>query len=133
MNRKVKNIEELAVILNLSVSTISRVLNGKARQFRISKITEEKVKEAAKKYHYVANPIARGLKTEQTGMIGLVIPDLSNPFFASIAKSIELEARKYDYSILFADSNDEPYQEKLLLNLLVKRKSRWIDPDSGRR
>jgi len=66
MEKKVNNIKELADKLKLSPTTVSRVLNGKSIKFRISQETSQKVLDAARKYHYSPNRIARGLKLEKT-------------------------------------------------------------------
>ena len=122
MENKVGNIKELAGRLGLSVTTVSRVLNGKAALYRISQATSRRVTEAAAELGYSANRIARGLKLERTETIGLIVPDISNPFFASVAKTIELELRRLGYSLILCDSQDEPASEGELLELLAGRK-----------
>ena len=120
--KSVANIRELADSIGLSITTVSRVLNGKAEKYRISTKTKERVLLAAKEQNYIPNKIARGLKTHKTGTLGLIIPDIANPFFADIAKSIEMEARSNDLSILLCDSNENILVEKELLNLMQAHK-----------
>ena len=67
--------------LNISASTVSRVLSGQAKQYRISKKTEEAVLSEAKRLDFSPNQLARGLRLKKTHTLGLVIPDISNPFF----------------------------------------------------
>ena len=122
MEKKVNNIKELAGKLGLSPTTVSRVLNGKSQKFRISQQTSQKVLVAARKYHYSPNRIARGLKMEKTETIGLIIPDIANPYFGSIAKTIEVEAHKNGYSIILCDSLDDEVTEAELLQLMAGRK-----------
>ncbi|MFW6246198.1 MAG: LacI family DNA-binding transcriptional regulator, partial [Tangfeifania sp.] len=122
MEEKVNNIKELAQKLELSPTTVSRVLNGKSKKFRISKETSQKVLDGARKYHYSPNRIARGLKLEKTETIGLIIPDIANPYFGSIAKTIEMQARNSGYSIILCDSLDDEVTEAELLQLLTGRK-----------
>jgi len=122
MEKKVNNIKELAEKLGLSTTTVSRVLNGKSKNFRISQETSRKVLDAARKYHYSPNRIARGLKLERTETIGLIIPDIANLYFGSIAKTIEMEARNSGYSIILCDSLDDEVTEAELLQLLAGRK-----------
>ena len=122
MEKKVNNIKELAEKLELSPTTVSRVLNGKSKKFRISQKTSRKVLDGARKYHYSPNRIARGLKLEKTETIGLIIPDIANPYFGSIAKTIEVEARNSGYSIILCDSLDDEVTEAELLQLLAGRK-----------
>jgi len=120
--KSVKNIKELAKLLNLSVTTVSRVLNGKGKSFRISEETSKRVFDTAKEFNYSPNRVARGLKLEKTDTIGLIIPDIANPYFGSIAKTIELEARNNGYSIILCDSLDDVNTEAELLQLLAGRK-----------
>lgn len=122
MNRKVNNIKELADQLQLSPTTVSRVLNGKSDMYRISETTSKKVIAAARKFNYYPNRIARGLKLEKTETIGLIIPDIANPYFGSIAKTIEVEAHHQGYSIILCDSLDDLDTETELLYLLAGRK-----------
>lgn len=120
--KSVNNITELSQHLNLSITTVSRVLNGKGKIFRISEDTCERVLEAARQFNYSPNRIARGLKMHKSETIGLIIPDVGNPFFASVARIIETEARKNGYSLILADSLDNLDEEKELIRLLAGRK-----------
>ncbi len=126
MKRKVKNIQELAEQLHLSPTTVSRVLNGKAETYRISESTSKRVTAAAKRFQYYPNRIARGLKLEKTETIGLIIPDIGNPYFGSIAKTIELAARASGFSIILCDSLDDETTEEEAINLLTGRKADGI-------
>lgn len=122
MGDNVTNIKDLAERVGLSVTTVSRVLNGKSDEYRISSETRTKVIDAAREFHYSPNRIARGLKLEKTETIGLIIPDISNPFFSSIAKIIELESRRFGYSLILCDSQDDITTENELINLMAERK-----------
>lgn len=118
----VYDINDLAEILGLSITTVSRVLNGKAETYRISSDTKQKVLDTAREYNYVPNQLARGLKLKKTSTIGLIIPDISNPFFADIAQSIEFEARKNGYSLILCDSGEDIVLENELITLLQSHK-----------
>src|SRR6056297_2890645 len=122
MTERANNIKELAGKLKLSTTTVSRVLNEKSSLYRISSSTRQKVLNGARKYHYSPNRLARGLKLEKTETLGLIIPDIANPYFGSIAKSIEVEARNSGYSIILCDSLDDEVTEAELLQLLAGRK-----------
>jgi LacI family transcriptional regulator len=102
----------------VSVTTISRVLSGQADRYRISKGTEEAVRKIAKEVNFVPNQLARSLRLKKTLKIGLVIPDVSNPFFAGIARQVTLGARKHEYSVVLCDSQDSTELEVRLLALL---------------
>jgi len=115
-------LKQISDDLGFSMSTISRVLNGKASKYRISKKTETIILDAAREINFTPNQLARGLRLQKTQTIGLVIPDISNPFFSSIARSVEIEARKKDYSIVLCDSQDNTFIEKDSINVLMSRK-----------
>ena len=122
MVKAVNDIRDLAEVLGLSITTVSRVLNGKAKRYRIRAETQERVLQAAREYNYVPNKLARGLKMSRTDTLGLIIPDISNPFFADIAQSIEKEARLHGYSLILGDSGDDQMVETDLIRLLLSHK-----------
>ncbi len=115
-------LQGIADQLNLSVTTVSRVLNGKSDRYRISKETQDSVNKLAKELKYSPNQLARGLRLKRTNTIGYIIPDISNPFFASIAKSVEKFARKSGYSIILCDSEENTEIEENLIQLMIERK-----------
>jgi LacI family transcriptional regulator len=120
--QKSVNIKELSAKLNLSVTTVSRVLNGKAKQYRIKEETEKKVREAALEVNYSPNRFARGLKLDKSETIGVIVPDISNPFFADMVKIIEEQLRGKGYAILIGDSNEKTEQEAEMICLFESRK-----------
>lgn len=115
-------LKAIAKQLGVSVTTVSRALNGKAEQYGISKKTEEAVLRAAKKLHFSPDPVARGLRLNQTLSIGLLIPDIANPYFAEIAKNVEMAARRGGYSVILCDSQENTNLEVESLALLRGRK-----------
>jgi LacI family transcriptional regulator len=115
-------LKAIAEQLRVSVTTVSRVLNGKAAEYGISKRTEEAVRKAAKKLHFSPDPLARGLRLNRTLSIGLIIPDISNPYFAQIAKNVEVAARGGGYSVILCDSEENTQLEAESLTLLRGRK-----------
>jgi len=122
MRRKKKvTLKTLAEELGISVSVISRVLSGQASKYRISKDTEKAVLAAAKKHDYSPNHFARGLRLKKTATLGMVIPDISNPFFADIARHISVEARKLGYSVILCDSEENTVIEQKSLGILQNR------------
>jgi LacI family transcriptional regulator len=115
------SLKRIASKLGLSVTTVSRALSGQARRYRISPATETKVKNLAREVNFVPNHLARGLRLKKTLTIGLVIPDISNPFFAGIAHQVALGTRKLGYSVLLCDSQEDVALEKQALGLLRHR------------
>lgn len=100
------NLTELAARLDLAPSTVSRVLAGKGTAYRIARATQERVLAAARDSGIMVNQIARGLRTQQTHTLGVVVPDIANPFFAGLAREIVRGAREHGYSIVLADSQE---------------------------
>lgn len=119
---KKNNLKTIAKDLNLSVGTISRVLNGKAKEYRISSKTVERVLNYAEKIGYAPNLVARSLKASKTYTLGLVIPDVSNPYFGNMAKNIIKVANREGYSILLVDTNDDTEKEQQQIKNLIERK-----------
>ncbi len=123
MTRKSQaTLKSIADKLNVSVSTVSRVLSGQARRYRISEKTETAVLAEAKRLDFAPNQLARGLRLKRTHTLGLVIPDISNPFFASLARNVELEARKSGYAVFLCDSEERTDIEVASMRLMQSRK-----------
>lgn len=83
--------------------------------------TRELVKAAAQELGYEPNPAARGLRSGVTKNIGLVIPDLENPFFAAITKGVQARARDEGYAVFIADCDEDPELELRLITNLAKQ------------
>jgi len=110
-------IKDIAEKAGVSITTVSLVLNNK--ECRISQETREKVLEIARSFNYNPNTNARALVTKKTNTIGLIIPDISNPFFAELAKGIETEAQEHNYSVIFCNSNEQGEKDVSNLSLLI--------------
>jgi len=108
--------------LNLSISTISRALNGQSKKYRISEKTTKLILETAEKFNYRPNRLARGLRLKRTNTIGVIVPDITNPFFSVIVRSIENAARDNDMTIFISDSNNNSELEKSAVQEFVSRK-----------
>lgn len=118
MRKNNVTIQSMAQTLGVSVTTISRVLNGLGEQYRISKKTIELVTITADKLNYRPNNIAKGLRLKKSSTIGLIVPDITNTWFAQLALGIEKEARKHNYNIFLCNSNDDVKVEKKSITLL---------------
>jgi LacI family transcriptional regulator len=111
-------LEQVAAAAGVSISTASRALAGKARECRISQKTEQAILLAAQGLGFQASHAARSLRSRRSGLIGLLVPDASNPFFAAIARKATLFAERHGLSTLLADSHDSiQYEQDLLLHL----------------
>jgi LacI family transcriptional regulator len=103
MGKKNITIKELADILNVSISTVSKALND---SHEIGAKTKAKVKEIAALYNYRPNFIAKSLKDRTTKTIGVVVPDILNYFFVKILYGIEKEARNRGYKVITCISHE---------------------------
>lgn len=115
------NINDIASKTGLSISTVSRVLNGKAESYRISEKSQQKIIEVAKVLNYVPNQFAANLRTGRSNTIALMIPSLNNPFFADLASTINAEVRKFGYVTLISDSDENLEIEKKELQQMMSR------------
>lgn len=115
------SIADIANELKLSKSTVSFVLNGKGEQYNISKKTQALIHEKAKELNYVPNYFAKGLREGRTKTIGLVIPDISNLFYAELTKHIQNALHVEGYSLLVVSSNDDEAMELNLIQNILRR------------
>lgn len=109
---------EIAKLSGVSIATVSRVLNNNGRY---SPETEKKVLSIVEKYDYKINQSAKGLRTSKTQSIGVIVPDITNEFFAKIVRSIESNLVGSGYTVFVCDSNeDEKTEEKHIASLVAK-------------
>lgn len=117
-----RTLKQIANDLDISVSTVSRILNGKGKESRISDATVASVLKYAEEVGYSPNLIAKGLQASRTFTIGLMVPDIANPFFATMAKHIEKWASRSKYSIILIDSDEDVEIEKRqVLNMMGRK------------
>ncbi len=122
MSANPQNLKSLSRQLGLSPSTVSRVLSGQAERFRISQATRDRILNAAHASSVVIDPIARSLRTRSTMTLGLLVPDISNPFFAQLASQVEHLARARGYGVLLADAQESVEVESQSLQLMLGRR-----------
>lgn len=111
-------IRDVARAAGVSISTVSRAL---AAPEQVAADTRHRVQEAARSMGYRPNRAARGLITGRTGSIGLVVPDLENPFFGSICKGVQARARAAGYAVFVADTDEDPLLETEVVRSLTKQ------------
>ncbi|MGM0603943.1 MAG: LacI family DNA-binding transcriptional regulator [Bacillota bacterium] len=114
-------IKDIARKAGVSVTTVSRVINNKPD---VSSDTKKKVEKIIDETNYQPNTIARGLVLQKSYTIGLIIPDISNPFFPEVARGIEDELRKEGYSVIFCNTDNRKTWEKESIDLL---RSKQVD------
>ncbi|HKM98641.1 MAG TPA: LacI family DNA-binding transcriptional regulator [Buttiauxella sp.] len=116
-----KTVEQIASDLNLSVTTVRLVLNGKSEQYRISVKTQTRINEYIDRYGYVINHSARSLKLNKTDTLGLIVPNISNVFFATLAEKLEQRCRRSGYQLTISCAYDDVDYENKLVKALIAR------------
>ncbi|PLX12965.1 MAG: LacI family transcriptional regulator [Marinilabiliales bacterium] len=114
-------VSDIAKSLGVSKTLVSLVLNNKGNENSISPDTQKKVWEKAKELNYKPNRIAQGLRTGKSNILGLIVADIANPFYAKIARYIEDAADSFGYSLMICSSDENEEKEKKLLHMLKER------------
>lgn len=109
-------IKDIAREIGVSVSTVSRILNGKSTQ---NKKLVKLVTEKAKELNYQVNTAAAGLRTNKTKLIGIVVPEISNDFFAEVLAGVEEMAEAAGYNLLICQSKESGEKELKLIKSLI--------------
>jgi len=112
-------IKDIAAKTNLSVTTVSLVLNGKSS--KISEKTKELVFKTAMELQYRPNQLAVGLIKKRTKTIGLIVPDIRNNFFSTLAKGIEDECRRNDWTVILCNTSDKHERDIEYINVLASK------------
>jgi len=116
-------LKDIAEKVGVHPSTISRVLSGKYDNFNVSKATRELILKTAKECNYVPNETARSLRLKKTHTIGLIIPDILNPLFAGIARSIGIACEKSNYSFIVCNTDEIQEKEIKYIEMLKSRRT----------
>ena len=111
-------IRDVAAAARVSVATVSRALSS---PHLVNQVTRERVLAVATELGYRPSPAARSLITGRTGNIGIVVPDLGNPFFTGVLKSVQARAREAGYAVLVGDSDEDPAAEEELVRMMAKQ------------
>jgi LacI family transcriptional regulator len=112
------NIKDVAKTAGVSISTVSHVINE--TRF-VSDELRERVLNAMEELNYHPNALARSLRLGETKIIGLIIPDNSNPYFAEIARTIEDIGYKNGYSVILCNSDGNLDKEAAYINILITK------------
>jgi len=114
-------IKDVAKKAGVSPSTVSRALSGNAS---VKESTKQKILEAVKLLNYRPNFLAQGLKEGKTKTIGLIIPNIRNPIYPALARGVEDTAKKFGYSVVLCNTDEDVKAEKEYIQKLRKR---WVD------
>ncbi|SDM29902.1 LacI family DNA-binding transcriptional regulator [Halarsenatibacter silvermanii] len=111
-------IKDIAEKSGVSVTTVSRVLNDKPD---VKDATRAKVLKVIKESNYRPNGMARSLVINQTYSIGLIIPDINNPYFPEVARGVEDQAQDSSYSVIFSSTDNKLKREKEVIDLMLQK------------
>ncbi len=117
------SLTDIAKSLNVSTTLVSMVLNGKGDENGINVETQRKVFKKAEELNYVPHSAARALRLGRSETIGLIVSDISNPFFSKIAGQIEKKASKAGYNLFVCSSNEDAIKESNLIQMLINRQT----------
>jgi len=115
------SLKDIAEKVGVSSATVSLVLNNKGKEGRISKEVAEKVKQTAKELGYRPNMSAQSLRTGKTKTLGLIVADISNPFFAKLSRYVENIAAKKGYQVMFGSSDESSQKFQDLVGLFIEK------------
>ncbi len=116
---KMAKITDIAKRAGVSIATVSRVINHSGN---VKKSTKEKVLKAIKELSYTPNFPARYLKTKRTLTIGMVVPDITNPFFPMVFRGAESVVKQENYTIILCNTFEDEYEEMRYLSILEAKK-----------
>lgn len=119
MKKKI-SLKDIAARVGVSTALVSYVLNNK-KSGRIGKEVAKKIRETALELNYRPNQIAKSLKLSKTFSLGLIVADISNPFFSSMARIIEDEAYKHGYTVIFGSADENSDKSCKLMHTLHDR------------
>ena len=120
MAKKV-SIKDIANKVGVSTALVSYTLNGLEKEKRVGSEIAEKIRAAANELKYQPNHIARSLRKGTTNTIGLIVADISNPFFGQLARVIEDEAARFNYTVIFGSSDEDCSKSSTLIEALLNR------------
>ena len=112
------NIYEIAKIANVSHMTVSRVFNHPEL---VKNKTRDKIIKIANELNYEPNLVAKSMRTKKTNYIGLMLPDIINPFFPEIVKGVDDYARENNYNVILINTNNDYKREINSLSMIINR------------
>lgn len=125
-------IDDVAKLADVHKATVSRALDPRKRH-QVAQETIQKVERAARQLGYVPNAFARGLRTRSSMTIGVVLPDITNPFFPPIVRGIEKYANPRGYTSLLVNTDGDKSVERTALTSLIDRRVDGLIVASGQR
>ena len=123
-SRSPVTLADIAEAAQVSVGTVSRVLNGREGSIKISQATKARVMEAAQRLGYQPNPFATALRTQRTGVLGVIIRDMGDPFLSELARALQQAAHKQGFELLIGHADYDPQTAQRQLTFMLNH---WFD------
>jgi LacI family transcriptional regulator len=117
-NHRAATIKDVARLAEVSTATVSAVMNGTAR---VSPARTQRVLAAMEALDYHPDQIARSFRTRRTHVVGMILPDVSNVFYPEVIRGVEDVARAAKYSLILCNANEDPEQERRLIDTPARR------------
>jgi len=120
-NKRKTSIEDVAEVAEVSIATVSRVLN---KSTKVRAETVDKVVKAAKKLNYHPDRVARRMRVQSSDslVLGLIITDVGNPFFSELARGVEDVGYKHNQAVIMCNTDENPEKEKFYINSMLSEK-----------
>ena len=113
------SIKDIAQVVGVSTATVSLVLTGKNKNGRVSKEMSEKIKKVANEMNYQPNRLAMSLQSGRSQTIGLLVADISNPFFGTLAFYVQEEMEKAGYAVIIMNTDESDLQMERMISLFL--------------
>lgn len=117
-------LKEIAKLSGVSAACVSNVLNGKGNRY--SAETNFRILDIAQKLNYRSNMVAKSMVTKSSRVLGLIIPDITNPFFPAIVRGVEAAASQMGYSVLFIDTMEDVRREQEAFGIMEQNMAEGI-------
>jgi LacI family transcriptional regulator len=115
----VVTIRDVAAAAGVSVSTVSRVLSG---QYGVSESTKRTVERACRRLNYRPSAAAASLRTRSTGVVGMIVPEITNPYFPAVVQGVEQEYARVGVDLILCDAGNDVAAEAHRLDTLLRRR-----------
>lgn len=119
--KKRVTLKDIAERAGVSTALVSYVMNGKDKEGKVGREMAARINRIAEELNFKPHHIARSLRSGRSHTLGLVIADISNPFFANIARIVENEARAFGYTVIYGSSDEDPRKSSDLIDVLLNR------------
>lgn len=119
--KKKVTLKDIALRAGVSTALVSYVMNGKDKEGKVSKGMAARINAIAAELNFKPHHMARSLRSGKSHTLGLVIADISNPFFANIARVVENEAKRFGYTVICGSSDEDAQKSSALIDVLINR------------